>query len=84
MIEVFGGPTLPNIVDEARLIALKKLVGPFTANTVFMTAFDSRESFVVYADQIAWESHVWIADNPEHMIHFNGDKFLGPYAKTKK
>jgi len=28
---------------------------------------------------IAWETEVWIADNPDHMVHFNGDKFLGPY-----
>ena len=29
--------------------------------------------------EIAWETEVWIADNPDHMVHFNGDKFLGPY-----
>ncbi|MBS1775349.1 MAG: hypothetical protein JSS64_03610, partial [Bacteroidetes bacterium] len=22
---------------------------------------------------------VWIADNPDHLIHFNGHKFLGAY-----
>jgi type II restriction enzyme len=32
-----------------------------------------------YATQIAWETEVWLADNPTHMIHFNGNKFLGPY-----
>ncbi len=29
--------------------------------------------------QIAWESEVWIAEEPMHMIHFNGERFLGPY-----
>ncbi|WP_286338729.1 BsuBI/PstI family type II restriction endonuclease [Bacteroides caecimuris] len=27
---------------------------------------------------IAWETEVWIAENPDHMIHFNGDRFIGP------
>ncbi|MFS2517149.1 MULTISPECIES: BsuBI/PstI family type II restriction endonuclease [Parabacteroides] len=27
---------------------------------------------------IAWETEVWIAENPGHMIHFNGDRFIGP------
>jgi adenine-specific DNA-methyltransferase len=31
------------------------------------------------AADIAWETEVWIADNPSHMIHFNGDRFLGPH-----
>lgn len=34
---------------------------------------------VAFLSHIAWESEVWIADDPEHMIHFNGDRFLGPY-----
>ena len=28
---------------------------------------------------IAWETEVWIADEPDHMIHYNGERFLGPY-----
>ncbi|NOT53953.1 MAG: hypothetical protein HOP18_05040 [Deltaproteobacteria bacterium] len=32
-----------------------------------------------FVSQIAWESEVWIADDPDHMIHFNGERFLGPY-----
>ena len=31
--------------------------------------------------EIAWETEVWIADNPDHMVHFNGDKFIGPYKE---
>ncbi len=33
-----------------------------------------------YAAEIAWDTEVWVAENPDHMIHFNGQKFLGPYA----
>jgi hypothetical protein len=31
---------------------------------------------------IAWETEVWLADNPDHLIHFNGDRFLGPKQST--
>ena len=34
---------------------------------------------VGYIDQISWETEVWVADSPTHMIHFNGERFLGPY-----
>jgi adenine-specific DNA-methyltransferase len=27
----------------------------------------------------AHQSEVWIAEDPDHMIHFNGERFLGPY-----
>ena len=32
-------------------------------------------------NHIAWETEVWIVENPDHMIHYNGDKFMGPYTK---
>jgi type II restriction enzyme len=34
---------------------------------------------VKYLRDIAWETDVWLAENPSHLIHFNGEKFLGPY-----
>lgn len=37
------------------------------------------QEFRKNAADIAWETEVWIADNPDHMIHFNGDRFLGPH-----
>ncbi len=47
---------------------------------VYVTAFIDFAGFKKYASDIVWESEVWIADFPDHMIHFNGDKFLGPYG----
>ncbi len=32
-----------------------------------------------YLGEIAWETEVWVADAPTHLIHFNGERFLGPY-----
>lgn len=46
---------------------------------VYVTAFPTRAEFRQYAAEVAWETEVWIADQPGHMIHFNGPKFLGPY-----
>ena len=39
------------------------------------------QSFVA---QIAWESEVWIAEDPDHMIHLNGERFLGPYPDVSR
>lgn len=47
-----------------------------TAQIVFFTAFENRTSFKQKAKDIAWETEVWIAESPEHLIHFNGYKFL--------
>jgi hypothetical protein len=46
------------------------------ANVVFFTAFENKNAFRAKAKDIAWETEVWIADVPEHLIHFNGYKFL--------
>ncbi len=50
-----------------------------TANVVFFTAFENKNIFKQKAKDIAWETDVWIADNPEHLVHFNGYKFLEIY-----
>lgn len=43
-----------------------------------------RAEFRKNVTNIAWETEVWIADNPDHMIHFNGNRFLGPHDKDNK
>jgi hypothetical protein len=48
------------------------------AGRVFVTAFPDNRVFKRFIDQLAWETEVWISDNPDHMIHFNGDMFIGP------
>jgi hypothetical protein len=50
------------------------------ADRVYVTAFPDFATFKQYAADVVWESEVWIADAPGHMIHFNGDKFLGPHT----
>ncbi len=44
-----------------------------------MTAFPDRRVMTQYLDEIAWETEVWVAEHPTHLIHFNGERFLGPH-----
>lgn len=74
--------TTANPINELRLRTLKKLTAACSADVVYITAFPDRATYRKFAHDIAWETEVWLADSPEHMIHFNGDKFLGPYAKS--
>jgi hypothetical protein len=47
---------------------------------VYVTAFLTRQMMKEYLPVISWSTEVWVADAPDHLIHFNGDRFLGPYA----
>lgn len=64
--------------NEIRVKRIKKKLNDSgcSANVVFFTAFENRDSFRKKAKDIAWETEVWIADSPEHLVHFNGYKFL--------
>lgn len=66
-------------VESKRQIELARLFKTCTAGLVYVSAFPDRKTFLRYLHVIAWESEVWIADAPTHMIHFNGSRFLGPY-----
>jgi hypothetical protein len=66
-------------VDGKRRKELKELFAGCKAGLVFVTAFETRRAMQSFLSYIAWESEVWIAEDPDHMIHFNGERFLGPY-----
>lgn len=66
-------------VSPKRLAELKELFQGAAAGLVFVTAFMDRGGFARYMGEIAWETEVWVAESPAHMIHFNGERFLGPY-----
>jgi type II restriction enzyme len=68
-------------ISPARLVALKALCTKCKLPVVFVTALMDRNAFRKWAPEIAWETEVWIAQEPDHMIHFNGDRFLGPRRK---
>jgi hypothetical protein len=66
-------------VDGKRHAELTKLFVGSTAGLVYVTAFPNRTIMGRYLSEIAWETEVWVADAPSHLIHFNGVRFLGPY-----
>jgi hypothetical protein len=66
-------------VNPKRLAELKKLFSESKAGLVFVTAFPDRHTLLKYLQEISWETEVWVAETPDHMIHFNGERFLGPY-----
>ncbi len=65
-------------VNPKRHWELRHLFRRCKAGIIFVTAFSSRREMVKYLDEIAWETEVWIADAPSHMVHFNGERFLEP------
>lgn len=69
-------------VDGKRHTELAKLFAKSTAGLVYVTAFPNRALMSRYLGEIAWETEVWVADAPSHLIHFNGIRFLGPYSAT--
>jgi adenine-specific DNA-methyltransferase len=66
-------------VDGKRHRELKRLFKGAKPGLVFVTAFLDRKAMVKYLGDISWETEVWVADAPDHLIHFNGERFLGPY-----
>lgn len=67
-------------VNPLRHNQLRELFADSSAGLVFVTAFLDRVAMRTYLPEIAWETEVWVADAPDHLIHFNGDRFLGPYS----
>jgi hypothetical protein len=69
-------------VDGKRHAELAKLFAGSKVGLVYVTAFPNRAAMGRYLGEIAWETEVWVADAPSHLIHFNGERFLGPYGLT--
>jgi hypothetical protein len=67
-------------VDGKRHAELSRLFSGAKAGLVYITAFPNRAILARYLIDMAWETEVWIADTPSHLIHFDGEQFLGPYT----
>lgn len=67
------GPMEPKRIKE-----IADMTKGVTAEKIFVTAFLDFRTYKKFSESLAWETEVWIADIPDHMIHLNGDKFLGP------
>lgn len=69
-------------VDAKRHSELAALFGGSSAGLVYVSAFPDRREMRKYLSVIAWETDVWCAEDPTHLIHFNGERFLGPYGEV--
>lgn len=67
------GPMEPKRIKE-----IEEMTQDVKAGKIYITAFLDFKTFKRFSESLAWETEVWIADMPDHMIHLNGDKFIGP------
>lgn len=67
------GPMTPK-----RIVELEDFLKDCNAGKIYISAFPDFSEFKKHTTEIAWDTEVWIMEFPEHMIHFNGDKFFGP------
>lgn len=66
-------------VDPKRREELAELFRESSAGLVYVTAFQHRSDMAKYVSEISWETEVWVEESPSHLIHFDGERFLGPY-----
>ena len=65
-------------MDAKRIVEIGQMTGDVKAGMIYVTAFLDFKTFKKFSESLAWETEVWIAEMPDHMIHLNGDKFMGP------
>lgn len=68
------GPMEPKRIKE-----IEEMTTSVTAGKIYVTAFLDFKTFKMFSESLAWETEAWIAETPDHMIHLNRDKFLGPH-----
>ena len=71
-------------IKSLPLYNLEKMLKNCEAGKIYVTAFPDFKEFKKHTPEIAWETEVWVADSPSHLIHFNGERFLGPYKVIEK
>jgi hypothetical protein len=69
-------------MDAKRQRELADLFGECSAGVVYISTFPTRRLFTRYAEQVAWETEVWVAAEPTHLIHFDGEQLLGPRSES--
>ena len=70
------GPVTPK-----RQYELEEMLNDCPAEQIYISAFPDFKEFKNHLTDIAWETEVWLSEIPDHIIHFNGDKFLGPHTQ---
>lgn len=70
--------TSVGLMDPKRIIEIGEMTKNVRSGKIFVTTFLDFKTYKKFASDLAWETEIWIAEMPDHMIHMNGDKFLGP------
>lgn len=65
-------------MDPKRILEITEMTEGVSAGKIFVTAFLDFKTYKKFSEELAWDTEVWLAEMPEHMIHLNGNKFLGP------
>lgn len=65
-------------MEPKRIREIAEMTDKVSAGKIYITAFLDFSTYKKFSQSLAWETEVWIAEMPDHMIHLNGDKFLGP------
>ena len=65
-------------MDSKRILEIEEMTKYVNAGKIYVTAFLDFKTYKRFSEALAWETEVWIAEMPDHMIHLNGDKFIGP------
>lgn len=65
-------------MNNKRIVELQELTKNVKSGKIFVTAFLDFKTFKKFSESLAWDTEVWMADMPDHMIHLNSDRFLGP------
>lgn len=65
-------------VSPKRFIELEEMLQDCNCGKIYVSCFPDRDTFKKYFTDIAWETEVWLSNEPDHMIHLNGDRFMGP------
>lgn len=70
-------------MSSRRVRELELMLSGCSAGLIYVSAFPDMAEFRRHTNNIAWDTEVWIADLPEHLIHYNGDRFLGPRDRSR-
>lgn len=68
-----------NPISKIRHVLLEELTTNCTAPRVYVSVFKDRAALRKFLAEISWETEVWLCESPDHLIHFDGEKFFGPY-----
>lgn len=66
-------------VSPKRRTEIEAMLKKCKTKRIYISAFPDFREFKKHASDIAWETEVWIKEDPKHMIHLNGDKFFTIY-----